>query len=109
MSLLWDLVSSRSSPSLTGRPPPAGSMNTKRVSFPDFNRNTAFHHAKRCLRLALAIARVKSENVAATEVLDTIDMKKILKGILNPSVLAIGFMFMLDNITVQGEANVPFI
>ncbi|USW58134.1 Putative major facilitator superfamily, MFS transporter superfamily [Septoria linicola] len=52
----------------------------------------------------LAIARVKSERVGATEVLDKIDNKKIFRGIFNPVVLATSFIFLLDNITVQGLA-----
>lgn len=53
---------------------------------------------------ALAIARVKSENVGTTEVLDGLDKTKILRGIFNPATLGIGSMFLLDNITVQGLA-----
>ncbi|KAH6999449.1 retrograde regulation protein 2 [Ilyonectria destructans] len=52
----------------------------------------------------LAIARVKSERIAATEVLDKIDMPKLLKGIFNPVTLGTSFIFLLDNITVQGLA-----
>lgn len=52
----------------------------------------------------LAIARVKSERVGATMVLDHIDTKKILLGIFNPVTLATSFIFLLDNITVQGLA-----
>lgn len=52
----------------------------------------------------LAIARVKSERVGATEVLDKIDKKKILRGIFSPVTLAVSFIFLLDNITVQGLA-----
>ncbi|KAF2194282.1 putative MFS transporter [Zopfia rhizophila CBS 207.26] len=52
----------------------------------------------------LAIARVKSERVATTEVLDKIDMKKSLKGILSPVTLVTAFIFLLNNITVQGLA-----
>lgn len=53
---------------------------------------------------AIAIARVKSENVGATEVLDTLDKPKILRGIFNPNTLAVSFIFLLNNITVQGLA-----
>lgn len=53
---------------------------------------------------ALAIARVKSENVGTTEVLDGLDKVKIKRGILNPNTLTIAFIFLLDNITVQGLA-----
>ncbi len=52
----------------------------------------------------LAIARVKSERVGTTEVLDKIDFPKILKGILSPATMATAFIFLLDNITVQGLA-----
>lgn len=52
----------------------------------------------------LAIARIKSERVATTEVLDKIDMKKILQGILNPITMLTSFIFLLNNITVQGLA-----
>lgn len=52
----------------------------------------------------LAIARVKSERVATTEVLDKIDKKKIYKGIFSPVTLATAFIFLLNNITVQGLA-----
>ncbi|KAL2357407.1 major facilitator superfamily domain-containing protein [Cryomyces antarcticus] len=52
----------------------------------------------------LAIARVKSERVAATEVLDKLDSPKILRGIFSPVTLATAFIFLLDNITVQGLA-----
>lgn len=52
----------------------------------------------------LAIARVKSERVAATEVLDKLDGPKILRGIFSPVTLATAFIFLLDNITVQGLA-----
>ncbi|KAK4155594.1 major facilitator superfamily domain-containing protein [Chaetomidium leptoderma] len=52
----------------------------------------------------LAIARIKSERVATTEVLDRMDTKKLMKGILSPVTLATSFMFLLDNITVQGLA-----
>lgn len=52
----------------------------------------------------LAIARVKSENVATTEVLDTMDRTKLWRGIISPTTLAVSFIFLLDNITVQGLA-----
>lgn len=52
----------------------------------------------------LAIARVKSERVSATEVLDKLDMPKILRGIVNPVTISTAFIFLLDNITVQGVA-----
>jgi len=52
----------------------------------------------------LAIARVKSENVSTTEVLDKMDTKKLGRGIMSPVTLAVSFIFLLDNITVQGLA-----
>lgn len=52
----------------------------------------------------LAIARVKSERVATTEVLDKIDTSKILRGIFSPVTIATALIFLLDNITVQGLA-----
>jgi MFS family permease len=52
----------------------------------------------------LAIARVKSERVATTEVLDGIDKRKLLRGILNPVTLSTSLVFLLNNITVQGLA-----
>jgi len=52
----------------------------------------------------LAIARVKSERVATTEVLDKMDRIKTLRGIFNPVTLTTSFIFLLDNITVQGLA-----
>jgi Na+/melibiose symporter-like transporter len=53
---------------------------------------------------ALAIARVKSERVGTTEVLDKIDNAKILKGIFSPVTLGTSMIFLLNNITVQGLA-----
>lgn len=52
----------------------------------------------------LAIARVKSERVAQTQVLDKIDKKKLLRGILNPVTLSTAVVFCLNNVTVQGLA-----
>ena len=52
----------------------------------------------------LAVARVKSERVGTTEVLDKIDTRKILRGITSPVTMATSFIFLLDNITVQGLA-----
>ncbi|KAI0864382.1 MFS transporter [Xylaria cubensis] len=50
----------------------------------------------------LAIARVKSERMAQTSVLDTFDKKKLWLGVWNPIVLSTAFIFLLNNITVQG-------
>ncbi|OJJ57370.1 hypothetical protein ASPSYDRAFT_46519 [Aspergillus sydowii CBS 593.65] len=52
----------------------------------------------------LAIARLKAERVATTEVLDKIDKTKMLRGALCPVTLSTAFIFLLDNITVQGLA-----
>lgn len=52
----------------------------------------------------LAIARVKSERVGTTEVLDKMDRTKFWRGILSPSTLVVSFIFLLDNVTVQGLA-----
>jgi len=52
----------------------------------------------------LAIARVKSERVATTEVLDKMDSKKLLAGIFSPVTLGTSVIFLLNNITVQGLA-----
>jgi MFS family permease len=52
----------------------------------------------------LAIARIKSERVGTTEVLDKIDAKKTFRGILSPVTMATALIFLLDNITVQGLA-----
>jgi MFS family permease len=50
----------------------------------------------------LAIARVKSERVGMTEVLDKLDVAKTLRGIFSPVTLTTSMIFLLDNITVQG-------
>ncbi|EHK97718.1 putative Copper amine oxidase 1 [Glarea lozoyensis 74030] len=52
----------------------------------------------------MAIARVKAERIAATEVLDKIDRKKFFMGLLSPATIATSFIFLLNNITVQGLA-----
>lgn len=52
----------------------------------------------------LAIARVKSERVGTTEVLDKLDTPKIIRGIFSPVTLGTSFIFLLDNVTVQGLA-----
>lgn len=53
---------------------------------------------------ALAIARIQSERVATTEVLDKIDVPKTLRGILCPVTLLTSLIILLNNITVQGLA-----
>ncbi|PLB49306.1 MFS general substrate transporter [Aspergillus steynii IBT 23096] len=50
----------------------------------------------------LAIARVKSERVATSEVLDRLDRTKAMRGILNPATVGAALMFCLNQITVQG-------
>lgn len=52
----------------------------------------------------LAIARVKSERVGVTDILDKISWTKIFRGILSPATLATSFIFLFTNITVQGLA-----
>ncbi|KAH6953817.1 putative MFS transporter [Ilyonectria sp. MPI-CAGE-AT-0026] len=52
----------------------------------------------------LAIARIKSERVGTTAVLDKMDKTKLLRGIINPVVLSTAFIFLLVNVTVQGLA-----
>lgn len=52
----------------------------------------------------LAIARVKSERVGQTQVLDKIDKTKIFRGIFCPVTLSTAFIFLLNNVTVQGLA-----
>ncbi|KAJ6439785.1 MFS transporter [Purpureocillium lavendulum] len=52
----------------------------------------------------LAIVRIKSERVATTAVLDKIDKPKLLRGMKNPITLSTAFVFLLNNITVQGLA-----
>ncbi|CAI4213270.1 unnamed protein product, partial [Parascedosporium putredinis] len=50
----------------------------------------------------LAIARVKSERVGATEVLDKMDKTKLKRGIFSPVTLSTSIVFLFDNVTVQG-------
>jgi sugar phosphate permease len=52
----------------------------------------------------LAINRIRSERVGQTAVLDKIDMKKLWAGLKNPVVIAVSWIFLFDNITVQGLA-----
>ncbi|KAJ6781399.1 hypothetical protein PWT90_02236 [Aphanocladium album] len=52
----------------------------------------------------LAIARIRSERIGSTQVLDRIDVKKMKRGIFNPVTLSTAFVFLLNNITVQGLA-----
>lgn len=50
----------------------------------------------------LAIARIKSERIASTEVLDRFDRKKIIRGIFSPVTITIGFVFLLAGVISQG-------
>jgi len=52
----------------------------------------------------LAIARVKSERVGTTEVLDKFDKTKVFRGIFSPVTMSVALIFLLNNITVQGLA-----
>ncbi|EQL00396.1 hypothetical protein G6O67_007946 [Ophiocordyceps sinensis] len=52
----------------------------------------------------LAIARIKSERIGATAVLDKLDKPKLLRGILCPVTLSTSLVFLLNNVTVQGLA-----
>lgn len=52
----------------------------------------------------LAIARVKSEMLGQTAVLDKTSRKKVWLGFWNPVVLATSLIFLFNNITVQGLA-----
>lgn len=53
---------------------------------------------------ALAVARIKSENVGATTVLDELDRRKLALGIANPDTAACACIFLLNNITAQSMA-----
>ncbi|EJD45751.1 MFS general substrate transporter [Auricularia subglabra TFB-10046 SS5] len=53
---------------------------------------------------ALAVARVKSERIGATQVLDKLDIPKILLGISSPVTLVTSFIFLLNNVTALGLA-----
>lgn len=50
----------------------------------------------------LALARVRSERIGTTQVIDGIDTKKLKRGIFNPVTISTAFVFLLNNITVQG-------
>ena len=52
----------------------------------------------------IAIARVKSERVGQTEVVDKLGGRKAWLGFWNPVVLSTAWVFLLNNITVQGLA-----
>ncbi|KAK5106021.1 hypothetical protein LTS08_000137 [Lithohypha guttulata] len=52
----------------------------------------------------LAVARVKSERIGQTKVLDGIDTKKTLRGLFSPVTILTACIFLLNNVTVQGLA-----
>ncbi|KAI1387290.1 putative MFS transporter [Hypoxylon trugodes] len=52
----------------------------------------------------LAVARVKSELLAQTTVIDKTGRQKVWLGFWNPAVLSTAFVFLLNNVTVQGLA-----
>jgi MFS family permease len=52
----------------------------------------------------LAAARIRTERVGTSEVLDKLNTRKTLQGIFNPVTLATSWIALLDNVTVQGIA-----
>lgn len=50
----------------------------------------------------LAVARIRSERIGSKQLIDKIDGQKVKRGIFNPVTLSTGFIFLLNNITVQG-------
>lgn len=52
----------------------------------------------------LATARINVERVSTHEVLDKINKTKLKRGMFNPVVIGTAFIFLLDNVTVQGLA-----
>jgi len=50
----------------------------------------------------LAIERIKSERIGTTELIDSFNKAKFLRGVLNPVGLATSVIFLLDTITVHG-------
>ncbi|GAA6002876.1 hypothetical protein JCM10207_001878 [Rhodosporidiobolus poonsookiae] len=50
----------------------------------------------------LAEARIKSENVGQTDVVDSMHKQAIWDGVFNTTTLVSSLIFLLDNITVQG-------
>ncbi|PVH70175.1 MFS general substrate transporter [Cadophora sp. DSE1049] len=52
----------------------------------------------------LAIGRVQSENIGTQQIMDKIDVSKLLRGICSPITIGTAVVFLLDNITVQGLA-----
>ncbi|TNY19420.1 putative MFS transporter [Rhodotorula diobovata] len=51
---------------------------------------------------ALAEARIKAENPGQTSTVDKLRKKAVLQGIFAPSTLVAAFIFLFNNITVQG-------
>ncbi|BGP40847.1 hypothetical protein JCM10449v2_004812 [Rhodotorula kratochvilovae] len=54
----------------------------------------------------LAEARIKSENVGQTNVIDSMQRKTVYQGIFNPTTLIVSTIFLFDNIVVQGPTIV---
>ncbi|OLN82383.1 putative transporter C1002.16c-like protein 23 [Colletotrichum chlorophyti] len=52
----------------------------------------------------VAEARVRSERVGQAEVLDRMDTRKLIRGVICPVTLSTSFIFLLNNVTVQGLA-----
>lgn len=52
----------------------------------------------------LAVARIKSERLEVSEVLDKIDMPKLWNGISSPVTISTSFIFLLGNVTGLGLA-----
>ncbi|KAF5019117.1 hypothetical protein F66182_8886 [Fusarium sp. NRRL 66182] len=52
----------------------------------------------------LAIARIKSERIGVTEVLEKVSWKKARRGISSPVTIGTSVIFLFTNITVQGLA-----
>ncbi|OLN96665.1 putative transporter C1039.04-like protein 1 [Colletotrichum chlorophyti] len=52
----------------------------------------------------LCTARVKSERVGATEILDGMDRTKLVRGMTSPVTIHIAVVFLFNNISVQGLA-----
>ncbi|KAK4145585.1 major facilitator superfamily domain-containing protein [Dichotomopilus funicola] len=52
----------------------------------------------------LATARIASERITTTAVLDRMDTTKLIRGITSPVTMSTSLLFLLNNITVQGLA-----
>lgn len=55
----------------------------------------------------LAIARVKSERVGQTKVLDKMDTIKLRRGMTSPVTISTAFIFLLNNVSVQVSFALP--